>query len=651
MRSFYLTASLLTLSAVVAAQDGVFTTRPNARQELVPLPKEEGVFHFVVFGDRTGGPEEGISVLRQAVADTNLLDPDLVMTVGDLINGYNTRDKWMEQMTEYRDSMAKLEMPWFPVAGNHDIYWRGPDKPDGEHEGDYEMHFGPLWYAFKHKNCGFVAVYSDEGDPATGEKSFRGANYQNVSPEQLSFLKQALAKLKDCDHVFLFLHHPRWLGGRNYGGSNWNLVHKMLVDAGNVTAVFGGHIHQMTYAGKQDGIEYFTLAAVGAHLNADLPAAGYLHHFNVVTVRKDGIHIASIPVGEVVDPREFTLERIADIESVARMKVVATTPPIAFPSQGLARGVYTVKMKNPSKRPIEVTLDTNAIGLGWEFLPDHHHFVIEPGETQAAAFRYRASEHLPKDDFATVPLSLNVEYLAETARVPLPPRLVPIDFAVPTAGDEAVTDVDRALALAGEGALRIEPDAFDLPDGPFTLEAWVKPSSLSESQGIVAKTQDSEYALFLHDGQPDFSVNLDGRYATAITDQKLSANRWTHLAGVFTGEEVFLFVNGKVAKRVATKGTRTRNNLPLYLGADPGDDGQQTRSFHGMLDDVRLSRTARYTDTFEPKQNVTADAETVILYDFDRAYGPWTLDSTKSRIPARLDGSAKLVLVESDESE
>ncbi len=72
----------------------IFTTRPNDGQQVVP-PKEEGMFQFVVYGDRTGGPPEGIEVLKQAVKDTNLLDPDLVMTVGDLIQGYNQTPQWM----------------------------------------------------------------------------------------------------------------------------------------------------------------------------------------------------------------------------------------------------------------------------------------------------------------------------------------------------------------------------------------------------------------------------------------------------------------------------------------------------------------------------------------------------------------------------
>ena len=85
----------LAAAATLPAQDPrVLTNREQGRQ-LLKLPKEDDAFGFVVFGDRTGGPPEGMKVLAQAVADTNLLDPDLVMTVGDLVNGYNDTPEWM----------------------------------------------------------------------------------------------------------------------------------------------------------------------------------------------------------------------------------------------------------------------------------------------------------------------------------------------------------------------------------------------------------------------------------------------------------------------------------------------------------------------------------------------------------------------------
>ena len=72
------------------------TTRETALA--VPVAKQEEAFQFLIYGDRTGGVPEGLSILEQAVTDTNLLDPDFVMTVGDLIQGYNETPEWIEQM-------------------------------------------------------------------------------------------------------------------------------------------------------------------------------------------------------------------------------------------------------------------------------------------------------------------------------------------------------------------------------------------------------------------------------------------------------------------------------------------------------------------------------------------------------------------------
>ena len=301
-------------------------------QQILPLPKGEDMFHFVIFGDRTGGPPEGVKVLAQAVQDTNLLDPDLVMTVGDLIQGYNGQTLWEEQMLEYRGTMRSLRMPWFPVAGNHDIYWRGDGRPPVEHEANYEKHFGPLWYWFEHKQCGFLVLHSDEGDPGNPGKArdYGEPTQQKFSDAQLEWVRKSLAEMKPLRHVFVFMHHQRWATDI-YPGSNWTAVHSLLRDNGNVRACFAGHIHRLRYDGVKDGIEYMALATTGGSAPGHYPRLGYLHHFNVVTVRPDGIKVATLPVGAVVDPKMFTPERAADMDLVRSMNPTPVSPPV--PSQ------------------------------------------------------------------------------------------------------------------------------------------------------------------------------------------------------------------------------------------------------------------------------------------------------------------------------
>ena len=167
--------------------------------------------------------------------------------------------------------------------------------------GNYERYFGPLWYAFEHKGCWFFALYSDEGDPETGEKNFSKAACQVMSPQQTRWLQNTLKKAENARHVFLFLHHPRWNGG--HYGDDWDRIHTILKQAGNVSAVFAGHTHHMKYNGKRDGIEYFTLGTTGGIINEHNPPRGLQHHYDLVTVRGDEVYVTALPVGSAVNPR------------------------------------------------------------------------------------------------------------------------------------------------------------------------------------------------------------------------------------------------------------------------------------------------------------------------------------------------------------
>ena len=135
-----LLAFVLLLPAALAEEGHVHTNRPHAK--VLPLPKENGVFHFLIFGDRTGGPKAGLTARALDGGEHDLVakvvDPALEVRARELMGVSQ-----LEQMKEYRGIMDKLHMPWYPVAGIHDVYWR-PERlaPPGQHEASYEEHFG-----------------------------------------------------------------------------------------------------------------------------------------------------------------------------------------------------------------------------------------------------------------------------------------------------------------------------------------------------------------------------------------------------------------------------------------------------------------------------------------------------------------------------
>ncbi|MBB3209085.1 hypothetical protein FHS27_004921 [Rhodopirellula rubra] len=622
--------------------DKPFTTRSASR--VLPLATDEDAFHFVIYGDRTSGVPAGLKVLEQAVVDTNLLDPDLVMTVGDLVQGYNEAPKWMQEMREYRDIMEKLKMKWFPVAGNHDVYWRGKgEAPQGQHESNYEEHFGPLWYSFEHKNAGFVVLYSDEGDPVTNEKSFSEGRLQMMSDEQLSFLKQSLEMHKDLDHVFVFLHHPRWIGG-GYEGGNWDVVHEMLREAGNVSAVFAGHIHHMRFDGPKDGIAYYALATTGGHLSADIPGAGYLHHLNVVTVRPESVTVAALPVGAVIDPTDFTPEFLAEVDAARSIRPKELSNSVQLGVDGNGSGVVVYELANTSPRSIDLTVSFDPATRDWLTSLDHDHFTIAAGETKQLKIAFQRNAET--NSVLTIPrLIFTKDYLGESARISLPPTSTPVNVNLAALPANFFNGAEnRCLKVSdGHSAVRIESSELPLPAGPFTLEAWVNPKQVAGDQAIVAKMHDSEFSFFMKEGVPQFSVHLNGRYVSARATDVLSSGRWTHLAGVYDGSEVRLYVDGEMVSSKPGSGKRKLNRLPLYIGADPGKGGEATRPFDGKIDEVKISEGEVYQANFTPPRKFSPTDETIMLLHFDRQLGPFLLDHSSSAIHGTLGVNAELV--------
>jgi len=610
---------------------------------VLDLPSEEGSFSFAVFGDRTGGPDAGVAILAEAVDEVNVIGPDLVMTVGDLIQGYNRAEQWLEQAAEFKGIMGKLDMPWFPVAGNHDIYWRGANRPAEEHEGRYEMIFGPLWYAFKHKDCWFVVLYTDEADPATGERNFNKAASQKMSPEQLAWLKQTLQHTAQAKHVFVFLHHPRWLGGKY--GDDWQRVHKVLAAAGNVSAVFAGHIHQMKYSGERDGIEYFALATVGGHQIGDVAEAGFLHHYDLVTVRDDGISIASLPVGTVTDPRKITVQLSAEIRNLQDRWRPAVLGQIAIAEDGSVRQDLRVRVDNPVTQALEVTLTGTSTDPRWWFTPDHTHFVLQPGESREVQLRvHRWSD--PIDAATALPeILLQADYLGEGVRIPLPARSLAIETTPPPLSPFGQM-VPGVLRLDGQNDfIAIAPEQIDLPDGPFTVEFKMRADAFRGRQGVFNRTENSEWGWFLNDGTPEFMIHFKdlGYVQVAGPKASLPTNEWVHLAGVYDGSEIRVYQDGKLVARKAAQGSRTSNQLPLIIGADVNKSGAATDHFAGRLDELRISQGARYTgEQFDVPSRHRTDAETILLLHCDRPFGPWLFDSSKHARHPQLRNGARV---------
>ena len=589
-------------------------------QSTLEAPPASESFTFVVMGDRTGGPRSGVKILERAVEQAGLFSPDFTMTVGDMIEGYGPAAPWLDQMREFRAIMDRLESPWYPVAGNHDVYER-PHTPTG-HVELYKQHFGPLYYSFEHEFALFVVLYTDESlswtDPPRD---------QNMSPEQMAWLRETLSG-SDAQRVFVFLHHPRWFP--YYRGSNWDEVHAIFAADGRPTDAFAGHMHVYRDDGLRDNVHYRAMALTGGFPVRQATEASF-HHFAVVRARPESVSIALVPIDAVKPGDLFTGEDLNQLARLHRSAFVSVDGSLAAGALGGETGEVTVRLNNPIEKTLPYTLEVRA-PEGWSLSRTSADGTLQPGEQIEVPIRGTAGE--PAQEPPAVEVLVAMDYPYEPGpngeeRVEPVVRTLSIPVEPVLAGGSPTPD--GALVLGRRGAARVDLPRLET----FTLEAWVRGGPPSGRQGLMTKTESSGYGVFWGDasadvGVPTGYVRAGGRYLVLPADEIWTWDRWTHVALTFDGRTARFFVDGKLQSEATADGPLDDNDLPLFLGADTDANGRPLSFFGGEIDEARVSGVARYTSDFTPTRDLSPDADTLALYRFERAHGVIAEDSSDS---------------------
>jgi len=147
--------------------------------------------------------------------------------------------------------------------------------------------------------------------------------------------------------------------------------------------------------------------------------------------------------------------------------------------------------------------------------------------------------------------------------------------------------------ISGLGVnFRSAKDVVQVPDEPqFTVDqhvgvaAWVNPKTVSGDQPIVIKRLNNKtsFSLGVHNGNIEMSVVL-ATGKTVISRAPIAANKWTHVAGMYDGTFVFLFINGQQFGQVFGGGPLRDVFAPIRIGATT-----QSQYFNGTIDEVFLS--------------------------------------------------------------
>ncbi|MGE5193566.1 MAG: metallophosphoesterase family protein [Deltaproteobacteria bacterium] len=245
-------------------------------------------FQFAIITDRTGGHRPG--VFAEAVKKLNLLQPEFVISVGDLIEGYSEDGgQWALEWAEFQGKLQQLQMPFFYVPGNHDL--SNPRMAE-----NWRRKFGRTFYDFRYHDVLFVALNSE--DPPDS-KPYR------FGPEQIQWFTDVLSRNQDVRWTFVFMHKPAWtFANDDPEQTGWNAIERALGD--RKFTVFAGHVHNYARF-VRNGRDYIMLATTGGASKLRGKADGEFDQFVWVTIKDSEPVIANLLLDGIEDKSVRTL--------------------------------------------------------------------------------------------------------------------------------------------------------------------------------------------------------------------------------------------------------------------------------------------------------------------------------------------------------
>lgn len=323
-------------------------------QSAKPLNNAEGTFRFAIMGDRTGGMLPG--VFEKGAEKVNLMQPEFVLSVGDLVDGYTTDPAvWNAQWDEFDAIIDRLQMRFYYVPGNHDI--SNPQLDAVWHE-----RHGSPWYTFLYKDVLFVALHTEDR-PGGG-----------IGAKQLADITTALEANKDARWTLLFMHRPLWNYGDNAG---YEQIEAALGDR-NYT-LFSGHHHHYLYS-RHNGRDHYVLATTGGGSDLRGVKFGEFEHITWVTMTDEGPQVAHLELDGIHDKNIVNDENNRMIQAL-RLGAWMSAEPIQAPSRSVSSAALRVTLTN-SEPDSMVVFGTLPSQNGFRFEPADIRLTIAPNESQ-----------------------------------------------------------------------------------------------------------------------------------------------------------------------------------------------------------------------------------------------------------------------------
>ncbi|MGB7054461.1 MAG: metallophosphoesterase [bacterium] len=264
--------------------------------------KSEKAFRFAIVGDRTGSAVD--QVFEEIIDEIKLLDPDFVMCVGDLIEGYESDTTVMyAQWDSLLATIETLPCKFYFVAGNHELQ-NETDRAIYEEKTGFKR-----YYSFNYGNSHFIIL---------DNSMTYWAQPQEMGAEQLTWLGKDLEKHKQMDNIFVFYHIPTYIYALRESRTD---TLAQIFEKYGVDAVFTGHHHEYSYLNRNN-IEYINVGSSGGGMSTNDPARGHFYHYLMVSVRGQQRNVAVLKKESALLRNVVTLNDIRIIRQLDEQAII-----------------------------------------------------------------------------------------------------------------------------------------------------------------------------------------------------------------------------------------------------------------------------------------------------------------------------------------
>lgn len=302
MKSYALHILLICIWGITHAQISQSQlTIPHSDKPILNDPAE---FQFLIVADRTGGLRPG--VFADAIDRINLMRPEFIMSVGDLIEGYTDNSQLIEQQWHEFDSIVnRADMRFYYLAGNHDL--------TNQTMGDiWRDRLGKEYYHFTYENVLFLCLNSEDG--------YRGAGKPYIGQEQFDYFKEVIKDHSSTDWIFVFTHQPLWI---HEDTGYWQAIEKLLADKKHT--VFAGHTHQYSHYARNN-TDYIVLGTTGGVSKLRGEAFGEIDHVTWVSFTPQGPLVSNITLDGILTKDFATSKSLEYFEKIAESDPIYIKP-------------------------------------------------------------------------------------------------------------------------------------------------------------------------------------------------------------------------------------------------------------------------------------------------------------------------------------